>query len=92
MKCFLSYFKLHHIGWLHISGNYKKGAAPFLKTQYGKASEVIFNAVKAIEGNPEFVEWLTSMYKFLAYGNEESGDEGDGEGNDMDTEFKDEAQ
>jgi hypothetical protein len=48
--------------------------------------------VKAIEGNPEFVEWLTSMYKFLAYGNEESGDKGEGEGDDVDTEFEDEAQ
>jgi hypothetical protein len=56
---------------------------------------VIFNAVKAVERNPDFVQWLTSMYRFLAYGNEESGDEGEGEGEgegDVDTEFEDEAQ
>jgi hypothetical protein len=32
------------------------------------------------------------MYKFLAYGNEESDNEGKGKGNNMDTEFEDEAQ
>jgi hypothetical protein len=52
---------------------------------------VIFDAVKAAEENPAFVEWLTSMYEFLAYGNEESGDEGEGKGNDLDMdEFEDE--
>ena len=59
----------------------------FSKALYGTATEVIFNTVKGFEEDSAFVDWLTLMYQFLAYGNEVSDGEGEG---DMDAdEFED---
>jgi len=51
--------------------------------QYGMTSRVISATLKTFAENQAFNEWLTLMYDFLSFGNEEPDKDDDGE--DIDT-------
>jgi hypothetical protein len=68
---------------MHVSGNFIKGAFDFSKAQYGTVSQMISDVVKTFAENSAFIEWLTLMYDFLAFGNEEPDEEDEDE--DMNT-------